>query len=97
MKKELFKGLSKEQIAKARACKNQEELLKLAKEEGIELNEEQLAAVSGGFCSDTTVTSVCPKCGTKVSDEVYNDSCNTIYVKFKCPKCGHKWDQYFNK
>ena len=51
MKKELLKGLSEEQIAKVKACKSQEELLKLAKEEGIELTEEQLAAVNGGACS----------------------------------------------
>ena len=53
MKQDLFKGLSEEQIAKVKACKSQEELLKLAKEEGIELNDEQLEAVSGGVCSST--------------------------------------------
>ena len=51
MKKELFKGLTEEQIAKVKACKNNEDLLKLAKEEGVELNDEQLAAVNGGACS----------------------------------------------
>jgi bacteriocin-like protein len=51
MKKELLKGLTEEQIAKVKECKNQEELLKLAKAEGIELNDEQLAAISGGACS----------------------------------------------
>ena len=51
MKKELLKGLTGEQIAKAKECKNQEELLKLAKAEGVELNDEQLAAVNGGACS----------------------------------------------
>ena len=51
MKKELLKGLSEEQIAKVKACKNQDEILALVREEGIELNDEQLAAVSGGFCS----------------------------------------------
>jgi hypothetical protein len=34
MKKELLKGLSKEQIEKVKACKNHEELLALAKAEG---------------------------------------------------------------
>ena len=97
MKQELLKGLTKEQIEKARKCKSNEELLALAKEEGVTLGDEQLEAVSGGFCSDTTVTSACPKCGKKVSKEVYNDSTNVIYVKFKCPNCGHEWDQYFNK
>ena len=48
MKKELLKGLTEEQIAKVKACKNHEELLVLAKAEGIELTDEQLAAISGG-------------------------------------------------
>ena len=48
MKEELLKGLSEEQIAKVKACKNSEELLALAKEEGVELTDEQLAAINGG-------------------------------------------------
>ena len=44
MRDELLKGLTKEQIAKLDACKSQEEILAAAKEEGIELTEEQLAA-----------------------------------------------------
>ena len=36
MKEELLKGLTKEQIVKVKACKSQEEILALAKEEGIE-------------------------------------------------------------
>ena len=54
MKQELLKGLTDEQIAKIKACKNQEELFALAKAEGIELSDEQLEAVSGGWCSETT-------------------------------------------
>ena len=54
MKQELLKGLTEEQIAKVKTCKNQEELLKLAKEEGIELSDEQLQAVNGGGCSGQT-------------------------------------------
>ena len=48
MKRQLLKGLTEEQIAKVKACKNNEELLQLAKDEGVELTEEQLEAVSGG-------------------------------------------------
>ena len=51
MKEELLKGLTKEQIEKIKTCKSKEELLKLAKEEGVELSDEQLTAVSGGGCS----------------------------------------------
>ena len=53
MKQELLKGLTEEQIAKVKACDNNADLLQLAKDEGVELTSEQLAAVSGGACSDT--------------------------------------------
>ena len=53
MKEELLKGLTKEQIAKVKQCKNHEELLALAKQEGIELTDEQLEAVNGGSCSSS--------------------------------------------
>ena len=53
MSNKLFEGLTKEQIAKVKACKHHNELLKLAKEEGIELTSEQLEAVNGGACSST--------------------------------------------
>ena len=52
MKKALLKGLTEEQVAKVKACNGPTELLKLAKEEGVELTAEQLGAVSGGGCSD---------------------------------------------
>ena len=86
MKKELLKGLTKEQIAKVKSCKNHEELLVLAKAEGIELTDEQLTAISGGgACS--VVSDVgdflnpfdCPECG-----------CNDIEAvkgKVRCFQC----------
>ena len=43
-----FNDLSEEQKAKAAKCKTPEELLALAKEEGYELNDEEIDAVSGG-------------------------------------------------
>ena len=52
MRQDLLKGLSEEQIEKIKACKTQEEILSLAKKEGVQLNEEQLAAVSGGCGSE---------------------------------------------
>lgn len=74
MKEELLKGLTEEQIAKVKACKNNEEVLKLAKEEGIELTDEQLEAVSGGNCMEPSFRSdkPCPTCGS------YN--CQTIRI-----------------
>ena len=47
MKEELLKGLSEEQIAKVKSCSSGEEIFAAAKQEGIELTDEQLAAVSG--------------------------------------------------
>ncbi len=50
-----FKDLTPEQREKARACKSIEELIALAKQEGYELNDDELEAVAGGVdwsCDD---------------------------------------------
>ena len=90
MKQELLKGLSEEQIAKVKVCNSHEELLALAKEEGITLTEEQLATVSGGgACSvisdigDKINPSDCPKCGANGPKKDGD--------KRVCKKCGHVW------
>ena len=44
-----FKDLTPEQQKKARECKTQEEILKLASEEGYDLSDEELEGVSGGW------------------------------------------------
>ena len=94
MKQELLKGLTEEQIKKVKACKNHEELLSLAKEEDIELTEEQLSAISGGgACSvisdigDKINPFDCPKCG---SNDVKKDG-----NEYTCKKCGHKWSDSY--
>ena len=53
-RKELLTGLSEEQIRKVKACRSSEELLALAKKEGVALSDEQLTAVNGGVCSGDT-------------------------------------------
>ena len=92
MKKELLKGLTNEQIAKVKACKNHEELLALAKAEGVELTNEQLNAVSGGgACSvisevgDYINPNDCPKCGANDPKKDGN--------KRTCKKCGYSWTE----
>lgn len=86
MKAELLKGLTEEQIAKLKACKSNEEVLRIAKEEDIELTDEQLEAVSGGDCA--APPRVCPSC----------NSTNTGFVprtdmvsEWECLDCGHRW------
>ena len=90
MKKELFNGLTEEQVAKIKACKNGEEVLALAKEEGVELTDEQLTAISGGgACSvisdvgDYINPNDCPKCGANNPKKDGNTR--------TCKKCGYKW------
>ena len=90
MKQELLKGLSEAQIAKIKACKNGDEVLSLAKAEGIELTDEQLSAISGGgACSvvsdigDKINPFDCPKCGAN-NPKKDGNTCT-------CKKCGYKW------
>ena len=54
MRKELLKGLTKEQIAKIKEFDNVSDLIQLAKDEGVELTEEQLNAISGGGCDNSS-------------------------------------------
>ena len=89
MKNELLKGLTEEQIGKIKACKSSEQMLAIAKEEGIELSDEQLAAVNGGGCFSSRS---CPKCGEKdFTGDVYYDTRGVEFTIYKCKKCGASW------
>lgn len=85
MKDELLKGLTAEQIEKIKACKDAAEMLKFAKEEGIELSDEQLEAVSGG-------------CGTTTSPREVNRSCSKCghWPVNRCPAGGGFDDSYYS-
>ena len=85
MKEELLKGLSEEQIAKVKNCKSQEELLKLAKEEDVELTEGQLEAVSGGSCGDPLI---CPRCNR---DNCRNRNAYGGAQWHICDDCKYEW------
>lgn len=102
MREELLKGLSPEQLEKARACRSSEELLQLAKEEGLELNDAQLEAVAGGTCDATppqnNVGSLptptgprCPRCGSTNTIAVY-DSYYSEGMAHRCNNCGNIWE-----
>ena len=91
MRNDLLKTLSEEQIARVKACKNPEEIMSLAKQEGVELSEEQLAAVSGGGCFSTNK---CPKCGATKFQKItrYVGPGGGVEVTiYKCEKCGEEW------
>ena len=95
MREELLKGLSEEQKKKIAECKSAEEVLALAKAEGVELNDEQLEAVSGG-CGGSEIK--CPKCGSSnikiVSQQDIKrgqfDAVETV-TNYRCLDCNHKW------
>ena len=55
-----FEDLSPELQEKASACKTPEELIELAKSEGMELGEEELEAINGGMVSGWSIPG-CPK------------------------------------
>ena len=94
MKKELLKGLTEEQIEKAGKCKNSQELLDLAKAEGVKLNEEQLNAVSGGGCQTLAPRrSICPTCGVEVEGEFVETTPGDGKYHFICPTCGYSWTE----
>ena len=83
MREELFKGLTEEQIKKVEACKSSEEILALAKEEGVTLTDEQLEAVSGGGCIVSTAK--CDKCGSKNVKLIRS----VERGKYECEDCGN--------
>ena len=87
LKEELLKGLSEEQIARIRECKNTEEVLAIAKEEGIELTDEQLETVSGGMCS--TIPTNCPFCGR--TDDFKVSAANLLTTTYYCYYCGRSF------
>lgn len=84
MREELLKGLTEEQIAKLKTCQSHEEILKAAKEEGVELTDEQLFAVSGGHCLNEFD---CPNCGEPIESGTNCDK----YYNYTCPHCGHRF------
>ena len=83
MRKELLKGLTDEQIKKLENCKDSEEILALAKEEGVTLTDEQLEAVSGGGCIISTAK--CDKCGSKNVKLIRS----VERGKYECEDCGN--------
>ena len=92
MKEDLLKGLTDEQITRVKNCNNSEELLAMAKQEGVELSDEQLSAISGGCYNSSSVERYeidnmqCPECLNshcmeKVSDDWYRCKyCNKITI-----------------
>ena len=76
--------LSQEQISRIQGCKNSEEILKVAKEEGVELNDDQLEAVSGGCGAESGLT--CPHCGASSYEAINLQGNVETYYCQSCTK-----------
>ena len=88
MRKELLNGLTEEQIRKVKECNDPRDLLQLAKDEGVELNEEQLNAVNGGCNGAPGVGLKCPKCDHA---QVTLENIDGDVKYLKCDNCGYRW------
>ena len=87
MRKELLKGLTEEQVKKVQECKNSDEILALAKAEGVQLTDEQLSAISGGGCIMSYHK--CPQCGGKPGIGGY-DKKKKMHYNW-CQSCCFQW------
>ena len=67
--------------------KTPEEILSMAKDEGIELSDEQLEGIAGGGMWDKPGADGCPSCGSH--DISYSNVGQTVWMT--CRNCGHKW------
>ena len=93
MREELFKGLTDEQIKKVKECKSSEEVLDLAKAEGVSLSDEQLEAVSGGGCLNPTTK--CPECGSKNVKKTSKNVNGFPGAKlYRCRDCGEEFGDF---
>ena len=90
MREDLLKGLSEEQIEKVLNCKSVDEILAVAKAEGVELTDEQLEAISGGGC-DAKQYFVCKFCGKTAAVPLPVIPKKKIY--YMCYDCRKTWEE----
>ncbi len=85
-----YEDLTDEQRARAAECRTPEELLALAKEEGIDIPDEDLEKIAGGLTwGKSRPFPPCERCGSsKVYKEVRVPPETSNYV---CKDCGHTW------
>lgn len=84
-----LENLTPETIEKAKACKTAEELLDLAKEEGVKLTLEQLEQISAGDIWGEAAAPflVCPYCGSwNMAFEGWDG--DSRY--YRCKVCGYR-------
>ncbi len=83
--KKMSEELGNDLQEKVKACKSPEEILALAKSEGYELSDDELAAVNGGGSFPWNLPKNCPRCGSENIYHYTND--------FYCRDCGYSWQE----
>ena len=78
-----YEDLTPEQQARVKDCETLEEILAVAKNECIELTDEEVESIAGGGWAGSGEKSACPKCGSKALE---NDPCG-----WHCMDCGYSW------
>ena len=78
-----LKDLTPEQREKVEACKTPEQLFALAKEEGLELSDDELAKISGGWGK-----AECPKCGSADIETIIDRVTGMTW--HRCKSCGYE-------
>ena len=94
--------MTPEHYEQLRNVKSAEELMKLAKEQGISITEEEAAVIFSKYCaigemSDDELENVsgggcydaiCPRCGGKLIQTGVNERYNHRFYEYICVKCG---------
>ena len=83
-----YNDLTEEQKTKLDACKTPEEVLRLAKDEGYELTDEELDQVAGGGGWGKRLE--CPECGSTDVFAIPTGGYQTRGVH-GCRSCGNHW------
>ena len=78
-----YEDLTPEQQEKVRGCETLEDVLAFAKSELIELDDEQIESIAGGW-GDSGDKRACPKCGSKALDKGPGG--------WECLDCGSTWN-----
>ena len=87
-----LRDLTAEQQAKIQRAKDPQELLALSMEEGIELTDDDLEKVSGGWDDSDSSGQTCPVCGSvNVAIESFGSSGSFTGENYVCNNCSNVW------
>ena len=85
-----LENMSSELRGKMEACETPEEIIALAKEEGLELSDGELEAIAGGDWSPKDALPQCPVCGSYAISVFPIPGC-TGMTRRVCHDCG--WER----